>query len=172
MSQAESEKADVSIPILRLTTPAVVLLLVTASAVHGFDATGTWTGQFSCKHFNGEKFTFKMKPSTLLISQSGSTVTADIDGFFRYNGAAIDDAKKPNEKGEILLIQCDTDNEAGAGFAEMNRAVVKTKPSKGTGSFSGLSIVEGDFGDGPTFGTCKYKLKRTSTADPNVPACP
>jgi len=143
-----------------------------APAAHAFDATGTWEGRFSCRHFDGAKFRFEMKPSTLRISQSGSTLNVDLnDGGFRYHGQAIDDDKSP-DKGEVLLAQCGTDDVAGTGFAEMLRAVVKTRPSKGTGSFRGVSIFEGDFGGGRQFGTCKYRFKRTSTADPNAQSCP
>jgi hypothetical protein len=149
---------------------AFLLLTLTASPLAAFDATGTWEGQFTCKNFNGAKTNFKMKPSTLLISQSGTAVSADIDGgSFRYNGRAMDDAKKPAEKGEIFLVQCGTDNDAGVGFAEMVRLMVKTKAEKG--SFNGLSIIEGDFGSGRQFATCKYKFKRTGTTNPSVPGC-
>jgi hypothetical protein len=148
-------------------------LVLSASPIYAFDATGTWTGQFSCKNFNGAKTTFKMKPSTLLIVQAGAAVKADIDGGnFLYNGSAINDAKKPDEKGEILMVQCGTDNHGGQGFAEMVRLAVKTNPGKGTGSFSGPSIIEGDFGNGYQFATCKYSFKRTGTGIPTVADCP
>lgn len=149
------------------------VLSTAALAAHAFDATGTWEGRFSCRHFDGAKFRFEMKPSTLRISQSGPTLNANLnDGGFLYHGHAIDSDKSPDEKGEVLLAQCGTDDVAGTGFAEMLRAVVKTKSSQGAGSFRGVSIFEGDFGGGRQFGTCKYRFKRTSTADPNAPSCP
>jgi hypothetical protein len=153
---------------------ALLVLALTASPLYAFDATGTWAGQFSCKNFDGTKSTFKMKPSTLLIAQSGSAVKASMTGaqLLFYSGSAIDDAKKPNEKGEILLIQCGTDDNAGVGLAEMIRAAVKADPNKGKGSFSGVSTAEGDFGGGYQFSTCKYKFKRASTATPSVSDCP
>ena len=149
----------------------LVLLALTAAPLHAFQATGTWTGQFSCKDFNGEKSTFKMKPSTTTISQSGVDVRAEIDGNFRYHGHFINDDKKPTEKGEIFLVQCGTDNDAGDDHSEMMRAVVKVNPAKGTGTFSGFSILEGDFGDGHLFGTCKFKYKLTGLPDPGVGPC-
>jgi hypothetical protein len=148
-------------------------LLTTASAGQAFDATGTWEGSVSCRHFDGAKFRFKNKLSTLHISQSGTDLNAEFaGGVFQYHGHAIDDDGKPGEEGEVLLVQCGTDEVAGAGFGEMLRAAVKTKPAKGTGSLRGTSIFEGDFGGGWQFGTCKYQFKRTSTANPGVSACP
>jgi hypothetical protein len=90
----------------------------------------------------------------------------------RYYGTFINDDKKPNEKGELFLVQCETDNDAGADYAEMIRAVVKVNPSKGTGSLSGVSIAEGSLGNGHAFRTCKYKFKLTGLPNPNVPGCP
>lgn len=155
------------------TAFALILLLI-APPLHAFDATGTWEGQYSCKELDdGEKFTFKMKPSTLLITQSGSTVFSSLDGdSFHYDGFAIDDLKKPGEKGEILLVDCASDDDAGAGFAEMIRAVVKTKPNKITASFSGVSVFQDVTPGFLTFGSCKYKFKRTSLTNPNVGSCP
>jgi hypothetical protein len=147
------------------------LLALTAAPLHAFQATGTWTGQFSCKDFNGEKSTFKMKPSTLLISQSGVDVRAELDGNFRYHGTFQNDEKKPSEKGEMFLVLCGTDNNAGVDHSEMLHAIVKVNPTKGTGSFSGVSILEGDFGDGHLFGTCKFKFKLTGLPDPGVGPC-
>jgi len=156
----------------RRAAGALVLLAWMVSPLYAFDATGTWTGAFSCRFFDGAKSTFKMKPSTLLIAQTGSAVKASMTGtqLWFYDGSALNDDKKPNEKGEILLIQCGTDDIAGVGFAEMMRVAVKTNPDKGTGSFSGVSIPEGDFGGGNELVTCKYKFKRTSTAPPRC--CP
>jgi hypothetical protein len=159
-------------PLIHAFSILAVLLLASTAAL-AFDATGSWIGQWSCKEFDGVKFTSKQKPSTLLITQSGSEVFADIDGGdYVHDGHAIDDAKKPAEKGEILLIECASDNDGANGFGEIVRAVVKANASKGTGSFSGTSVYQ-DAGFGfAVFGTCKYKYKRTSTTDPNLTGCP
>jgi hypothetical protein len=98
-------------------------------------------------------------------------VRAQLDGNFRYHGAFINDDRKPTAKGEMFLVRCGTDNDAGVGPSEMLRAGVKINPDKGTGSFSGVSILEGDFGNGFVFATCKYKFKLTGLADPNVGPC-
>jgi hypothetical protein len=149
-----------------------LLVGLLAAPAFGFDATGTWEGQFSCKHFNGAKLTFKMKPSILEITHIGQDLIAELDGDFHYRGRSQDDAKKPSEKGEAFLIQCGTDADAGMDLAEMLRAVIKTKPDKIAASFSGTSIIEADFGNGRQFGTCKYKFKRTATANPMALGCP
>ena len=55
----------------------------------------------------------------------------------------------------------------------MLRVAVKTKPDKVAASFSGISFVDADFGNGRQVGTCKYKFKRTNTLTPMLPpGCP
>jgi hypothetical protein len=148
-------------------------LLLASPAAHAFDATGTWEGQWSCKEFDGVKFTSKQKPSTLKITQNGSEVFTDIDnGGYIHDGHAIDDAKKPNDKGEMMLVDCVSDDNGADGFAEQIRVVVKVNAAKGTGSLSGVSQYQDASLFGSSFGTCKYKYKRISTANPNVTGCP
>ena len=139
------------------------------------DLTGTWTGRWSCKSFDGVKFNEKNTTSTLLITQSGSVLAAHIDGpldpQFFYNGAVIPDDKKPEEKGEVVMNQCGTDNlpVAGPTESEIVRAQVKTKLNSPKASFKGTSVFEND---GPTVGTCRYSFKRLDITDPGVTACP
>lgn len=152
---------------------ALGVLLTAAPAARAFDATGTWIGQYSCKSRDIDgKFTFKAKPSTAFITQVGSAVRINLDSEFFYQGTAFNDAKKPDEKGEVFVVECATDFDATTGFAETLRAAVKTKPAKGTGSLSGLSVYQ-DLEDVglPEFGTCKFKYKRVDTADPGVGGC-
>jgi hypothetical protein len=140
------------------------------------DLTGTWAGRWSCKSFDGAKFNEKKNPSTLRITQSGTTLAAHIDSpqqppEFFYNGAVISDDKKPADKAEVVLSQCGTDNHpvAGTTEAEIVRAQVKTRPNSAKASFTATSIFEND---APTVGTCRYSYKRIETADPGVSPCP
>lgn len=146
-----------------------VLVLGVTPAAHAFDVTGTWIGRWSCKGFDGEKFTSFNKTSTLKLSQTGTAIAADLDnGSFHYNAAMIADKFKP-EKGEAVFIACATDNLPLADAeSEILRAAVKTKAGTFKASLKGLSIFEDQFGG---VGTCKYSFKRQDTLDPNVSAC-
>jgi len=144
--------------------------IVAPGASAQFVLTGTWEGRWSCKGFDGAKFSASNPASTLQITQTGNVLAVNEDGGIRYNGGAIPDAKSPATKGEIALLKCETDNLPLAGpEGVLLRAKVKADPVKGTGRFKGLSIVESD---APEALTCKYVYKRTSTTDPGVAACP
>jgi len=161
-------RAKTPLPLVSVLT-AAVLLVAAASPARAFDLTGTWIGKWSCKGFDGAKFTSANKTSTLKITQSGNVIAADLDnGDFHYNGGMIADGVKP-EKGEAVFVSCSTDNvPLAGGESEIIRAAVKTKLGTFKASFKGLSIFESNFGD---TGTCKYTFKRRDTIDPNVLGC-
>lgn len=146
-----------------------VLALGVSPTVHAFDVTGTWVGKWSCKGFDGEKFTTANKTSTLKLTQTGNAIAADLDnGEFHYNAGMIVDKFKP-EKGEAVFVACPTDNLPLADAeSEILRAAVKTKAGTFKASLKGLSIFEDNFGG---VGTCKYAFKRQDTVNPNVSAC-
>jgi len=147
---------------------AVLLFAVAPRSVHAYDLTGHWVGKWSCKGFDGVKFTDAEKNSTMAVTQVGNTIRADLDTGFYCNGAAIFDDKKPDEQGEVLLISCGTDNVPLNSPSEIVRASVRTKAGTFKATFKGLSIYE-DVND---METCKYSYKRVDQADPNVPPCP
>lgn len=147
-----------------------LLFLTTAvTSARAFDATGTWLGKWSCKDFDGTKFTEGQRESTLLVSQSGDVLAIDLDGgAYRYNGRSLNDAAKP-EKGEAIFVSCGIDNQPFVGgLAELIRVAVKTKLGAVKATLKGQSIFE----NGASVGTCKYTFKRVSTQDPNVSDCP
>ena len=161
---------------MRPTRPIAVLAAgvlaaaVSAQRLHAYDLTGTWTGKYVCQTFDGTKFKSGNASSTFLITQVGSTVYANLDdGAYLYNGGAIPDAAKPEERGELALIQCPTDNLPLVGDqAEIIRARVKVQLDAVTGTLKGASIYESGI---PEVGSCKYSYKRTNTTNPNVGAC-
>lgn len=148
----------------------VFVLSIAVPSVHAFDVTGTWVGKWSCKGFDGEKFTDGNPTSTMLITQTGDTMAIDLDGgSYRYNGRAITDVAKP-DKGEAVLASCAIDNQPGVnGLGELVRLAVKTKSGVVKASLKGLSIYENT---PDVVGTCKYSFKRTSETNPNVLGCP
>jgi hypothetical protein len=143
-----------------------------APSAHAYDLTGTWVGKWSCKGFDGGKFTDSNPSSTLRVTQTANTMAADIDnGEFRYNGGAIPDTAKP-EKGDGVLHQCATSNlPLQVTESEIVRITVKTKPGAVKATLKAVSIFDTSDG-GPAVGTCKYSYKRTDVANPNVLACP
>ncbi len=140
---------------------------VSIGSAHAFDLTGHWIGKLSCKVFDGEKFTVKEKGG-MEISQNAGTMSVTI-GAVHYNGMAIPDDKKPDQRGEAALVSCPTSNVFTPDFSVILRASVKTKANSWKASFKGVSI----FADNtPEDGSCKYSYKRVDTLDPLVPPCP
>ena len=143
-----------------------------ASQVGTLNLTGNWTGKWTCKAFDGLKFLIGNKESTMAITQTGTTMNVDIDaGELIYNGVVIPDENKPDEKGEVVLVQCGTDNVPGSGASEgeIIRATVKTKLDSAYATFKAVSIFEAD---PPEVATCKYSYKRVDQNDPGEGPCP
>jgi hypothetical protein len=84
--------------ICTLVTTALMLHAGVMSA-RAFDLTGHWVGTWTCKGFDGAKFSDQNKTSTLDITQSGTAIHAAFEGLFLYAGAAVPDPAKP-EQGE------------------------------------------------------------------------
>jgi hypothetical protein len=146
------------------------------SALAALDLTGTWTGKWSCKDVtNGAA----MKPGgtvTMTVTQSGGDANAILQwtlkdgspgGSETYQGHVQEITAKPGQ-GASTLIGCET--RAGSSlYAEALSANVKVTSSSAT--FKAVSTYEQ--ANIPTVGgTCKYSLKRTTTADPGVATCP
>lgn len=167
-----------------MRSAAVVLAVVVCAAAAGradaFDLTGTWTGTAKCTSlFQGDTFKFTDLPA-VQITQVGREIglRADYGGgnVNFYAGRAYDDAKKPDEKGEVALVACGTNSVAGDSgpFDELGRFVAKAKPGKVKATLKGVSYYSDplDFvnppnPDGwPEAGTCKWTLTRVDTTNP------
>lgn len=148
-----------------LTTFAVFVAASMAPGAHAFDLTGHWTGKFSCKGFDGTKFSLGDKSATLAITQTGNSIAAFAGGFL-YTGTEVADAAKP-EQGEAVLFTCATSSTLRQG--EIARATVKTKVGTFKATLKATSVFANN---GPGAGTCKYTYKRIDTIDPAVGGCP
>lgn len=147
-----------------LTTFAVLVAGSMTPNAHAFDLTGHWVGKFSCKGFDGTKFTLGNSSATLAITQTGNSIAA-LAGGFLYTGTQVPDAAKP-EKGEAVLFTCATSGALGQG--EIARASVKTK----AGTFKATLKATSVFANGtPNVGACKYTYKRIDTIDPGIGGC-
>jgi hypothetical protein len=144
-----------------------------ASAASAIDLTGTWQGSYTCQGFDGVNFKAGNKASVLLINQTDTHFSADLDGGdYIYNGVAIDDDADPQGKGNLVMNQCGTDPFPTEGAeGEIVRMAAKVNPDKGTGSLKGVSIVEFLDEARPTVVTCKFKYKRVSTAPVKFNGC-
>ncbi len=158
----------------------IILLLVTLLLLagripaSGFDLTGTWAGSSACtSFFAGAKIKFSDAP-VIQITQVGDVIglRADHGGGVvdLYTGRVIPDAKKPDEKGEVALIACGTDDVAGnqPAFDEVGRFTAATKPSKVKATMKGLSFFSDPGVVTPEAGTCKWKLTRVEVGDAGI----
>lgn len=152
-----------------LFAAALLAVATWIPAAHAVNLTGSWLGQQSCTRFDGSSSSFKLKPSVMLITQTGHSMVVRVDGVNGYNGFVIDDAKKPDAKGQVSVILCTTDNMPGSpDGGQILIAKVKANPAKGTASLSGSSGFESS----ANVGICKWSYKRTDTADPAALVCP
>jgi hypothetical protein len=154
----------------RACVAAAACLTVTAAPAAAFDLNGTWTGKISCKGiFNSAPQTITLTP-TVLIEDDGSLIKIGVSGV-HYNAVPFP-TPGHEEKGELAIIRCDTSStRSGAEFGgEFGRMKVTTNPRKGTASLSGTSFEAATL-FAPSLDTCRWALKRISTASVSLGNC-
>lgn len=168
----------------RLSTIAALLLVVASAppasaAFITYDLTGTWTGTLKCNELTGGVKEKAVSNPTMRISQVGLNFRVEFSfpggNTQTYAGLANPNAKKPEQKGDAILIRCGTNNVLGnVGHTNtMARMSVSTKPNKVKASFKGFSIFSDPSDPEPHHGTCKWKFTRTDTIDPQLAtSCP
>jgi hypothetical protein len=143
--------------------------VLTASPAAGADLTGTWEGKLVCKRLDDEGRSREVDRFVdLEISQTGNQLVA-MDRFTRhFSGIVVDDASKPDRKGETALAACALGGTAGGGNS-LGVLRVTVDPVKGRGRIQGTlhHIITRSI-----FETCTWRFRRLDTADPAVPACP
>jgi len=163
-----------------LRSLALALVMVTATyaspALAALNLTGTWTGKWSCKDVTNGAATKPGGTVTMTVTQSSADVNANLHrtladgsdgGSETYQGHVQEITAKPGQ-GASTLVGCET-HPGSTNYAETLSANAKVTLSSAT--FKGSSAYER--AATPTVGgQCKYSLKRTTTADPNVAACP
>ncbi len=160
---------------IRVTAAALSFVAVTApasSAVAALDLTGTWSGTWKCKDVTNGVLSRTVNTLTMTVTQSGSNVYAVLAWVGRGSPSSfhghVDELTDDPGRGTTTLIACGT-TDTSSGYVESLSANVKTSASGAT--FKAISTYEQ--ANVPTVGgTCKYTLKRTTTADPGVAACP
>jgi hypothetical protein len=148
------------------------------------DLTGTWKGEMVCDSFDGTRYKEAYRHDTMYISRDGDRMrmraTCDggaLPGDFDtcqvdYEGFALAADKDPDRKSEATFNACTT----GDWFLynEVLRAD-KLEFRKGAdAAFEGDSIYSYFSRGNPDarfFANCKWKYRRLTTVDPEVPEC-
>jgi hypothetical protein len=143
------------------------LAILLAQTVSAIDVTGTWTGEQRCKFFDGVQTnkTFGLS-NQVKISQHDNRIAVETPGGVGsfYNGEVLDDATKPT-KGRVVLAECRSAADLD-GYNEM--VYLAGTANEISGRLRGESVVRSQLGE---VGTCKWKLNRTDSADPQVTGC-
>ena len=152
-----------------------VLALAFPLSAQAFDLTGTWEGKYTCKGSDGSNFAYSV-PTTIEITHVGTEIRLQFPfegGADVYAGLSIDDDKKPLEKGVAYLIHCGMTDVPGSGENDFDETafVRATTKSNGGGTLKGSTVFFVSAPPPPEISSCKWSYKRTSTADPGVPAC-
>lgn len=158
---------------------AIVAFGTTERVALAFDLTGTWAGTAKCTSlFEGEKFKFTDEPA-IQVTQVDRAIGLRVDygggNVNFYVGRAYDDAKKPQDKGEVAMVACGTDSVAGndPAFDELGRFAAKTKPGKVKASLKGVTFFSDPGIPSPEAGTCTWSLTRLDTSNAAIEtSCP
>lgn len=88
-------------------------------------------------------------------------------------GYVIDDPKKPDLKGRVVLVDCKTGSSTIATkYAEIaNVSAIVNRPKK-RGSLAGTSIYSIPDEPPREIGQCKWTFRLSSIEDPGITACP
>jgi hypothetical protein len=154
----------------KLCPLALVLFALPAAAG---DLVGTWTGSFSCRVEDGNgRSPLRQQQSTLLISQPGGPGSSRLrltSDSIQYSGSIAPSASDPTRRGVGAFVACGSgDTEVLGAFSEIE-LIRWSVDAGGRGSIrKGGVFVE----NGLLVGACTGGWRRTSTADPRIPACP
>lgn len=146
------------------------------AAVTSYDLTGTWVGVVKCKSSLGGVTSKTTLTPTMQVTQVGLDVGMQFtvgNELRTYVGRADPDAKKPEQKGELVALFCGTDGVVGDGRDEIARLTVATKPGKAKATIKGLTVFANPGEQPGEAGYCSWKWTRADTTDASVPtACP
>jgi hypothetical protein len=154
----------------------MVAAFYTPPALAALDLTGTWQGTITCKDVTSGAATKPGGTITMSVTQGGlGTVSDDFAAYVEWGGGSqarrflgqVQELTAKPGQGATTLIACGTT--AGSSiYGETLSANVKVSSSSAT--FKGVSAYE-EAGVPTVGGTCKYSLKRISTADPFTVGC-
>ncbi len=167
----------------RYVIAALAAALVLPGIAHAgglaVDLNGEWTGTIKCKNnFNGAKEKLFLDP-TIRITQLGDGLGIKLDYGDNnpevYTALVSPDLKKPDKKGDFVLVYCGTNDVLGDNldFDELGRMSFSAKPGQVKATFKGATVFAFDNFAPAGGGICKWKYKRTSVDPQGLPiACP
>jgi hypothetical protein len=165
-------------PVLCSLVTTISLLGIMVTNAIALDLTGTWKGKWTCTGFDGESYK-EIVNVTYAITQVGNNLSMYENMYGCYfNGLLIEDLYSPDQKGQIIFIDCNTNTslttvEANNEWSEMGRARVTIRGRKAVSLWN--SVTGGrDVGLGYSYvETCQGKLIRVDIDDPGVVSpCP
>lgn len=133
--------------------------------------TGTWIGGWSCQTLqSGAPAKSASQDATFEITEIGHLLYARLDGSSYFRGQRMADARKPS-KLRGTLTECRTEP---FGTAPAFDEVIgfRATASPGKGKLAGSGGFHSEEVGGREIGTCKYRFKRVSEVDPDIPFCP
>jgi hypothetical protein len=147
----------------------VLLLGVAPRARAAFSLTGTWSGTFACEDVAFGATTTRKGTVAISITQNEvdlfALIVLDGSAPARYRGHV--QVPVPGV-GAVTLVACGTQPDS-PHYAEIISG--RAKVTSSAASLKGLSAYE-DTSLSVVGGTCRYRVVRTSVADPLVGACP
>jgi hypothetical protein len=144
---------------------AVAAALVAAGAgpALAIDATGTWSGRWSCRQKAGATVTRTVeRDSTMLLTQRGEALFLEIDGT-AYQGRSHDLERHPR-RAAGSAVRSTGDGEAFAHASEVLDLKIMVNDVRGKATIRAESTVQNALGKGH----CNYRFSRTSREDPGV----
>jgi hypothetical protein len=140
---------------------AVAVVVAGATPALALDATGVWSGRWSCRQNAGGAVTStRESESTMLITHRGELLFLEIDGT-RYD---CRDSDTYTTRATGAAVRCTTERGASTRTAEVLDLRIRIHGARGTARISGRSTVD----DARGRGRCRYRFSRTSRADPGV----
>jgi hypothetical protein len=142
---------------------AAALVAAGASPALAMDATGTWSGQRSCRQKATATVTRTgQRDSTMLITQRGEAVFIEIDGT-AYQGRSHDSERHPR-RATASAVRSTPGGAAVPGPAEVLDLRIWINDARGSTRINAESSVQNARGRWH----CRYRFSRTSREDPDV----
>jgi len=152
-------------------------LSVLTTNVSAADSSGTYDGWINCKIFTnaGAKIKTGQVDVTVMVEQGpiAPSGTSNLNMSFDFfdvalgNGTQFDDSSSPLAKGFVGAVSCENDGEALTLEVVANAKLTNADKSDGKAKLKGTAA----FTELDRHGTCKWKVVRSNTDIPDVPAC-
>jgi hypothetical protein len=142
---------------------ATALIATAVGPALAVDATGTWSGTWTCRQTAGARVaTMDQRLSTMLITQRGEALFVQIDGT-AYQGRSDDSATSPT-RATGTAVRCSDDGETCAAASGVLDLRVRINAARGVTKITAESTVPNARGAS----RCRSRFTRTRCEDPGV----